>query len=124
MSQAEVAGRPHVGGDDAPEGAQKSRLRRLAGLLGPGMVTGAADDDPSGIATYAKAGAAYSNGLLWTAPVTLPMMMAVQEICDRTALATGESLGALARRKFSRKPRVVIAVLIVALLVGNILNAA
>ncbi|NUS35519.1 MAG: Nramp family divalent metal transporter [Pseudarthrobacter sp.] len=99
-------------------------MRRLAGLLGPGMVTGAADDDPSGIATYAKAGAAYSNGLLWTAPVTLPMMMAVQEICDRTALATGESLGALARRKFSRKPRVVIAVLIVALLVGNILNAA
>lgn len=124
MSKAEVSGRPQVGGGDAARTAKKSRWRRLAALLGPGMVTGAADDDPSGIATYAKAGAAYSNGLLWTAPATLPMMMAVQEICDRTALATGESLGALARRKFSRRPRVVIAVLIVALLVGNILNAA
>ncbi|MDP9887309.1 Nramp family divalent metal transporter [Pseudarthrobacter enclensis] len=103
---------------------QKSRLRRFGSLLGPGLVTGAADDDPSGIATYAKAGATFSNGMLWTVPVTLPMMMAVQEICDRTALATGESLGRLARRKFSRRPRVVIAVLIVALLVGNILNAA
>ncbi|MGO4247797.1 Nramp family divalent metal transporter [Paenarthrobacter sp. RAF54_2] len=88
------------------------------------MVTGAADDDPSGIATYAQSGAAYSNGLLWTVPLTLPMMMAVQEICDRTALATGESLGRLARRKFSRKPRIVIGILIVALLAANMLNAA
>src|SRR5690242_2274355 len=110
---------PPVSRPDRP-----SPLRRFLGLLGPGLVTGSADDDPSGIATYAKAGATFSNGMLWTAPVTLPMMMAVQEICDRTALATGESLGRLARRKFSRRPRVVIAVLIVALLVGNILNAA
>ncbi|MDT0168034.1 Nramp family divalent metal transporter [Pseudarthrobacter sp. BRE9] len=123
MSKAETTGRP--AGDVTAFGtARKSRLRRFGSLLGPGLVTGAADDDPSGIATYAKAGATFSNGMLWTAPVTLPMMMAVQEICDRTALATGESLGRLARRKFSRRPRVVIAVLIVALLVGNILNAA
>jgi NRAMP (natural resistance-associated macrophage protein)-like metal ion transporter len=104
--------------------ARPSRLRRFAGLLGPGLVTGAADDDPSGIATYAQAGASFSNGMLWTAPVTLPMMMAVQEICDRTALATGNSLGKLARIKFSRRPRMVIAVLILALLVANVLNAA
>ncbi|MGO4474293.1 Nramp family divalent metal transporter [Arthrobacter sp. M-10] len=87
-------------------------------------MTGSADDDPSGIATYAQAGATFSNGMLWTAPATLPMMMAVQEICDRTALATGDSLGRLARRKFSRKPRVVIGILIVALLAANTLNAA
>ena len=124
MSEAEVTRRPQNDDGVAAGTRKKSRLRRLGALLGPGMVTGAADDDPSGIATYAKAGATFSNGMLWTAPVTLPMMMAVQEICDRTALATGESLGALARRKFSRRPRVVIAVLIVALLVGNILNAA
>lgn len=104
--------------------AKQSRLKRFVSLLGPGLVTGAADDDPSGIATYAQAGATFSNGMLWTAPVTLPMMMAVQEICDRTALATGDSLGRLARLKFSRRPRVVIAVLIVALLVANVLNAA
>ena len=123
MSKAETTGPPQPAGA-AAGGVRKSRLRRFGSLLGPGLVTGAADDDPSGIATYAKAGATFSNGMLWTVPVTLPMMMAVQEICDRTALATGESLGKLARRKFSRRPRVVIAVLIVALLVGNILNAA
>ncbi len=112
------------GGDQAPSGAKRSPIRRFLGLLGPGLVTGSADDDPSGIATYAQAGATFSNGMLWTAPATLPMMMAVQEICDRTALATGDSLGKLARRKFSRKPRVVIAILIVALLAANTLNAA
>lgn len=124
MSKAEASGRPQLDAQTVRGGGHRSRLRRFGALLGPGLVTGAADDDPSGIATYAKAGATFSNGMLWTAPVTLPMMMAVQEICDRTALATGESLGRLARRKFSRRPRVVIAVLIVALLVGNILNAA
>ncbi len=110
---------PPVSRPDRP-----SPLRRFLGLLGPGLVTGSADDDPSGIATYAQAGATFSNGMLWTAPATLPMMMAVQEICDRTALATGDSLGRLARRKFSRKPRVVIGILIVALLAANTLNAA
>lgn len=123
MSKAETTGRPQVEGAAAAAG-RKSLLRRFGSLLGPGLVTGAADDDPSGIATYAKAGATFSNGMLWTAPAALPMMMAVQEICDRTALATGESLGRLARRKFSRRPRLVIAILIVALLVGNVLNAA
>lgn len=112
------------GGDKGPSGGKPSPIRRFLGLLGPGLVTGSADDDPSGIATYAQAGATFSNGMLWTAPVTLPMMMAVQEICDRTALATGDSLGRLARRKFSRKPRVVIGILIVALLGANTLNAA
>lgn len=102
----------------------RSPIGRFFGLLGPGLVTGSADDDPSGIATYAQAGATFSNGMLWTAPVTLPMMMVVQEMCDRTALATGDSLGKLARRKFSRKPRVMIGILIVALLVANTLNAA
>lgn len=92
MSTAETTGRA-PDGDTSLRAAPKSRLRRFGSLLGPGLVTGAADDDPSGIATYAKAGATFSNGMLWTAPVTLPMMMAVQEICDRTALATGESLG-------------------------------
>ncbi|MBT8162649.1 MULTISPECIES: Nramp family divalent metal transporter [Arthrobacter] len=108
----------------APSGTKRSPIVRFLSLLGPGLVTGSADDDPSGIATYAQVGATFSNGMLWTAPVTLPMMMAVQEICDRTALATGDSLGRLARRKFSRKPRVVIAILIVALLGANTLNAA
>ncbi|MCH6469373.1 Nramp family divalent metal transporter [Sinomonas terrae] len=106
------------------EAVQEGRLRRYLRLLGPGLVTGAADDDPSGVATYAQAGATFGNGMLWTAPVTLPMMISVQEISDRTALATGEPLGTLIRRKFSRRPRIVIGILVVALLVANTLNIA
>jgi Mn2+/Fe2+ NRAMP family transporter len=58
-------------------------LRRFWRLLGPGLVTGASDDAPSGIATYAQAGAKYGFGLLWTALITFPLMAAVQETCDR-----------------------------------------
>lgn len=92
--------------------------------LGPGLVTGASDDDPSGIATYSQAGAKYGFGLLWTALITLPLMSAVQEICDRTALATGKGLGQLALVHFKKAGRVVIAVLLAALIVANTLNIA
>ena len=85
--------------------APRSPVRRFFGLLGPGLVAGASDDHPSGVATYAQAGATFGTGLLWTVPLTLPLMIAVQEICDRTALATGENLGALARRKFTKDGR-------------------
>ena len=101
-----------------------SPVRRFFGILGPGLVAGASDDDPSGVATYAQAGATFGTGMLWTVPVTLPLMVAVQEICDRTALATGESLGALARRRFTRHARAVITVLLVALVGANCLNIA
>jgi NRAMP (natural resistance-associated macrophage protein)-like metal ion transporter len=107
-----------------PRAAQPWRLSRLWGALGPGLVTGASDDDPSGIATYAQAGAQFGFGLVWTALITLPLMMAVQEICDRTALATGKTLGELVRAHFSQWARVCIGVLIVALMVANTLNIA
>jgi len=93
-------------------------------MLGPGLVTGASDDDPSGIATYAQAGGRYGFGLLWTALITLPLMAAIQEICDRTALATGKTLGELARYCFGRWARIGIGVLIVALVLANALNIA
>src|SRR5450631_3779802 len=85
--------------------------------MGPGLVTGASDDDPSGIATYSQAGAQFRYGVLWTALLTLPLMAAVQEICDRTALATGHGLGELAVRHFHRAGRVILAVLLGALIV-------
>jgi len=109
---------------DPPRAARSGRLRRVWGALGPGLVTGASDDDPSGIATYAQAGAQFRFGLLWTALITLPLMMAVQEICDRTALATGKTLGELARARFGPWARACIGVLIVALVVANALNIA
>jgi NRAMP (natural resistance-associated macrophage protein)-like metal ion transporter len=99
-------------------------FRRFLRALGPGLVTGASDDDPSGIATYAQAGAKFGFGLLWTALITLPLMAAVQEICDRTALATGKTLGELARSRFGSWARHGIAVLIVSLVLANALNIA
>lgn len=118
---AESGGEPST----RPSSAEpRSRLRGFVGVLGPGLVTGVADDDPSGVATYSQAGAALGVGMLWTAPATLPLMYAVQEICDRTALATGDSLGTLVRRRFPRRARWVVGVLVVALIVANCLNVA
>src|SRR6195952_1973392 len=99
-----------------------SPVRRFLKVLGPGLVTGAADDDPSGVATYSQAGATYQYGLLWTAPVVLPLMMAAQEICDRMVLATGNSLGKLIRQRFVRAWAIVIGALLVALILANVLN--
>src|SRR5665213_1745349 len=98
--------------------------RQYLRAMGPGLVTGASDDDPSGIATYSPAGAQYGLALLWTALLTLPLMAAVQEIWDRTALATGSGLGELAVKRFGRAGRAVLAVLLVALVVANALNIA
>jgi NRAMP (natural resistance-associated macrophage protein)-like metal ion transporter len=92
--------------------------------LGPGLVTGASDDDPSGIATYAQTGAKFGLGMLWVALITFPLMAAVQEICDRTALASGKGLGELIFIRFSKTWRVAIGILIAILIVANALNIA
>ncbi len=99
-------------------------IRGYLRALGPGLVTGASDDDPSGIATYAQAGSTYGFGFLWTALLTFPLMAAVQEICDRTALATGKDLGQLASARFAGKARLIAMVLIGLLIVANCLNIA
>jgi NRAMP (natural resistance-associated macrophage protein)-like metal ion transporter len=98
--------------------------RQYLRAMGPGLVTGASDDDPSGIATYSQAGAQYGLSFLWTALLTLPLMAGVQEICDRTALATGTGLGELAVKRFKRTGRAILGVLLVALIVANALNIA
>lgn len=119
----EPSNSPAAGGGEE-EKPKSNPVMRFLRVLGPGLVTGAADDDPSGVATYSQAGATFGNGLLWTVPLSLPLMMAVQEICDRMALATGDSLGALIRRKFRRGVGASIGVLIVALIAANCLNLA
>ena len=98
--------------------------RQYLRAIGPGLVTGASDDDPSGIATYSQAGAQYGLGLLWTALLTWPLMVVVEEICDRTALATGQGLGELAVKRFHLTGRAVLGALLVALVVANALNIA
>lgn len=126
MDSSQVAGAEDKSNTSSPPPVMKEPHRnplvRFFKILGPGMVTGSADDDPSGIATYSQSGATYGNSMLWTVPLTLPLMMAVQEICDRMALATGDSLGALIRIKFTRRFRIAIGILVVALIAANRLN--
>ena len=69
-------------------------------VLGPGLVTGASDDDPSGIGTYSQAGAAFGYGLLWTLLFTYPLMGAIQEIAARIGRVTGRGLAGNMRRVY------------------------
>src|SRR5271163_1997496 len=98
---------------------QPNFVRRFFSVLGPGVITGAADDDPSGIATYSIAGAQMGTSLLWTSLATWPLMGAVQMMCARIGMVTGEGLASALRRKL---PRWVCVVLVVALLVANTIN--
>src|SRR2546427_7135380 len=75
-------------------------LVRYFKLLGPGLVTGASDDDPSGITTYSVAGASLGYSMLWTAVATFPLMAAVQLICARIGLVTGRGLAGAVRRPY------------------------
>ena len=94
-------------------------FRRFWRALGPGVITGAADDDPSGIATYSIAGAQFGTGLLWLAPLSWPLMAAVQTMCARIGMVTGEGLMAGLRTKF---PRWLLALTCLALLAANTMN--
>jgi NRAMP (natural resistance-associated macrophage protein)-like metal ion transporter len=87
--------------------------------LGPGVVTGAADDDPSGIATYSQAGANFGFGMLWMAVFQYPLMTVIQEICARIGLITGDGLAAVIKRKYSNKVVLPLASL---LLIANTIN--
>ena len=78
------------------------RARRLWRSLGPGLVTGASDDDPSGIATYSQAGAAFGLATLWTALLTFPLMAAMQEMCARIGLVTARGLAGTLRQYYPR----------------------
>jgi NRAMP (natural resistance-associated macrophage protein)-like metal ion transporter len=104
----------------AKSGSRKQNpVRKFFSVLGPGLITGAADDDPSGIATYSIAGAQLGTALLWTAFITWPLMACVQFMCARIGMVTGEGLGAAFGRKFPR-PFLILASL--ALLAANTIN--
>ena len=94
-------------------------MQSLLKSLGPGVITGAADDDPSGIATYSVAGAQLGTKLLWTALLTWPLMAAVQMMCARIGMVTGQGLAGNFKRRF---PRWLLGGFIVALLVANTIN--
>jgi NRAMP (natural resistance-associated macrophage protein)-like metal ion transporter len=79
-----------------------SRFLRFWKILGPGLVTGASDDDPSGIATYSQAGAAYGFSTLWTALITFPLMASIQEMCARIGLVTSHGLAGTLKANYSK----------------------
>ena len=89
--------------------------------LGPGLITGAADDDPSGIATYSQAGAQFGYSMLWTMIFTLPLMAAIQIVSARIGYVTGHGLAANIKRHF---PRPVLLAIVGMLVVANTLNIA
>jgi NRAMP (natural resistance-associated macrophage protein)-like metal ion transporter len=97
----------------------RERLRQLISTIGPGVITGAADDDPSGIATYSLAGAQLGMTMLWTAVLTWPLMAPVQMMCARIGMVTGSGLTSALRKKF---PRLIVGVAAFALLFANTLN--
>ncbi len=100
--------------------ARESGLKRFLKILGPGVIVGASDDDPSGIGTYAVAGASMGFSMLWTSLVTLPMMASVQFICAKIGLVTGKGLGGVLRGYY---PKYVIYPVVIALVVANTINA-
>jgi NRAMP (natural resistance-associated macrophage protein)-like metal ion transporter len=97
-----------------------NQLKRFLKCLGPGLITGASDDDPSGIGTYAVAGAQLGYAPLWTALVTFPMMAAVQYICARIAMMTGQGIGTVLRKEY---PRALLYPVVLGLLIANTINA-
>jgi NRAMP (natural resistance-associated macrophage protein)-like metal ion transporter len=102
-----------------PPSPPASRFRQFLGSIGPGVITGAADDDPSGIATYSSAGALLGTSMLWTALITWPLMGVVQFMCARVGMVTGQGLGAVFRRKF---PRWLVILFSLGLLIANSIN--
>ncbi len=113
-----ASGSPAAGRTTIDEAKRKGPVGFLQ-ILGPGLVTGASDDDPSGIGTYSQVGSQFGYGLLWTALFTFPLMSAVQELCSRIALQTGVGLGVSLRRKF---PTWLVGLAILGLLAANTFN--
>ena len=119
------AGEPHVDPERpvdpkaAELRAEKNSVKRLFKALGPGLVTGASDDDPSGIGTYAQAGAQYGFTTLWTTLAMLPMQTAVQYICAKIGLVTGKGLAGVLRDHYHRA----LYPAVIALVIANTLNA-
>ena len=98
---------------------KREKNSRFFRVLGPGLITGAADDDPSGIATYSQAGATYGFGQLWSITLCLPLMIAVQETCARIGSVTGKGLVKVTSDLYSKKILYCVVSLVV---VANVIN--
>src|SRR6266446_6429957 len=99
---------------------ERNPIKRFLMLLGPGLITGASDDDPSGIGTYTTAGASLGFAMLWTAILTLPMMAAVQFICAKIGMVSGMGLAGALRKHY---PNWLVYSAISLLLIANTITA-
>jgi NRAMP (natural resistance-associated macrophage protein)-like metal ion transporter len=95
-------------------------IKRALNVLGPGLITGASDDDPSGIGTYAVAGASLGFSTLWTALITFPLMAGVQFICAKVGMVSGKGVAGVLREHY---PRPVLYLAVIGLLAANTINA-
>src|SRR5260221_217116 len=111
--------RTHLPTQNVEEFNLSKLLKRSFAVLGPGLITGAADDDPSGISTYSVAGAAYGYATLWIALLTFPLMAAIQLMCARLGMVTGSGLAAAVRTYY---PRWVLWGACSILVVANVIN--
>jgi NRAMP (natural resistance-associated macrophage protein)-like metal ion transporter len=98
---------------------KRNKFKKFLSLLGPGITTGAADDDPSGIATYSQTGAQFGYGQLWTALYMLPFMMGVQEACARIGMVTGKGISKIVKENYNSKVLYAVVGLVV---VANVIN--
>jgi NRAMP (natural resistance-associated macrophage protein)-like metal ion transporter len=98
---------------------KKGKLKKFLKILGPGLITGASDDDPSGIATYSQAGAAYGLGLLWMSLFTFPMMAALQGMCARIGMVTSQGLTHTLRNRY---PKIILYLMLIFSVPAIILN--
>ncbi len=109
-----------AGAPPAPDGPSSSRgLRGFLRVLGPGLVTGAADDDPSGIGTHSQVGAQFGYGLAWTFVLSFPLMVVIQEVAAVIGRVTGGGIAANLRRHY---PRPVLLLMVTLLLIANVIN--
>jgi NRAMP (natural resistance-associated macrophage protein)-like metal ion transporter len=109
-----------LGARESHLAAEPSRVRRFLKVLGPGVIVGASDDDPSGIGTYAVAGASMGYSMLWVLLVSLPMMAAVQFVCAKIGLVAGKGIGGVLRLHY---PKLVVYPVVIALVIANTINA-
>ncbi len=121
MVRSSVTNRSSTEPEPAPLTRNPRTIQRFFANLGPGLITGAADDDPSGIGTYSVAGAALGYSILWTALFSFPLMAAVQLMCARLGMVTGQGLGGVIRKRY---PRWILWAACLLLLVANIFNIA
>ena len=100
---------------------KETGIKRVLRALGPGVTTGAADDDPSGVTTYSVVGAQFGTSFLWSALITWPLMGCVQMMCARIGKVTGQGIAGNLKQRF---PKWLLVTVVIALLIANTINIA